>query len=178
MERGQLHDSMSVRAYVRGLPNQLSLFTSPRPQSFLAYRRCTIEGAATPALSCSFSSAGTYAYICPSAMHVVVRFHTVKLSCEHGQEGSGTARTLWKVVASCTCAQHRARLKPSKQPTAEASEGSPGIQHRWCVPTARAGSTFRLTSHRCERSYLRCSCAGNAPPCCPRCPRSRPDSTA
>eukprot|EP01043_Picozoa_sp_COSAG02_P106479 COSAG02_NODE_42482_length_384_cov_0.726316_1_plen_62_part_01 len=44
------------------------------PTAFVAYKRCAIVGDATPALSWSLSSAGTYAYICPSAMHVVVRF--------------------------------------------------------------------------------------------------------
>jgi hypothetical protein len=83
-----------VGAFVLHLPKSI------HPTRALGYRRCAIEGAATPALSCSLSSAGTYAYIWPSAMHVVVRFHTVKLSCEQGHEGSGTASTLWNVVAS------------------------------------------------------------------------------
>ena len=43
-------------------------------------------------------------------MSVVVRFHTVRLSCEQGQEGSGTCSTLWNVVASCTCAARTFKL--------------------------------------------------------------------
>jgi hypothetical protein len=34
----------------------------------------------------------------------------VRLSCEQGQEGSGTCSTLWNVVASCTCAARTFKL--------------------------------------------------------------------
>ena len=74
--------------------------------------------------------------------------------------------------------QHRAKNEVASSPTAKTMGSSPGTQRQWSVPTATAGSTFRLASHRCERQYLPCSCAGSALPCCPRCPRSRLGSTA